>query len=247
VPTIPAQVHNSEKALNAAATTTMPAVSEATLSQLVSITGINMAKARSLLEAHNGDLERCVREVMALKAAEEKCEQPHVETRGGGGAAATGSAPPAQQKLVEPGEYVCTRHWRAPAAFENCLELIHGDRLTVAWNDGQLGGWVLATKVDDPRSVGYCPQDALAPAPAAMVPLAIGDRLRAVSAFVEPPHVQGYLTLKIGDEVLVAHQVEEPCVWAYATHVQKNRIKPLNPGWVPCSVLRRIGGPCRAG
>lgn len=205
------------------------------LQQLMNITDCSHEEAKRLLKENAGNLEAAIR-AHAAQAGE---------------AASSGSrkvAKPAKPvpEAIPLGEYVCTQHWQeASAQQDSCLKLLHGERVRVQWTDNNPGGWALAILVHEPEKRGYCPQAVLALAPPAVKSLPKGSRRVCSEKFEAPKDTLGYLSLAIGDEVVIEHAVEEPCVWAYVSRL-RNRRGPgsTDAGWVPVSVLdAHVGGP----
>lgn len=135
-----------------------------------------------------------------------------------------------------PGQYVCLRHWTPKAEVENCLTVLHGQRLVVDWTDGQPSGWAFGRFLDDASKAGYISQDLLLACDPAVV-LSAGETCQIVESFHVPE--EGYLTLARGDKVRVL-AAENHYVWAHCELLSSRRptSKVGSRGWAPEWVLR---------
>jgi len=134
--------------------------------------------------------------------------------------------------------YTCLQHWRPRADLQVCLRLLHGERLEVTWNDGQIGGWAFGYTLEDPSKEGYFPQDIFQPAKRPGCPRHIGDHCHATEHFVAPEEVAGYVSVEQGDAVRVLHPSQDPFAWVYVERTGALQER----GWLPDAVLAATGG-----
>lgn len=221
------------------------------VARLVEITGCDDAMARRVLSLHGGDFEAAVRACVesGYGGVKQVLSRDSPTVGGPPNARASSELEPAVQAArselrIQPGEYMCTRHWKASGEISSCLKLVHGERLQISWAELDPAGWAYGAPVSEPEKWGYIPQAILMPAPPALKRVASGQCFRILVLFEAPTDIGGYVSLRPGDEVVVEAAVEEPCVWAYVSVVGT---PTKAQGWAPLAVLDVNSRPQPAG